>query len=175
MADLEPMFRNCWSDIQVTQWTNYAPMKTLEDVRQRAGMFTPQWLAAYERPDRYSWAITLKESGEAIGRMFGMHPDDRAQEVELAYELGRAFWGRGLMTEAAEAALDFFFQQVGMFRVYAYHASQNPASGRVMQKCGMRCEGTMKQACVCNAGRFDKVNYALLAEEWAQRGAPPTP
>ena len=62
--------------------------------------------------------------------------------------------------------LRFFFEDVGFFRVHAYHADQNPASGRVMQKCGMRYEGIMRKACVCNGGRFDQVNYALLREEY---------
>lgn len=84
--DLEPMFLHCWSEHDVWKWTNYAPMNCIDDVMNNAKMFTPDWLGAYARPNRYSWAIHSKVDGHAIGRMFGMHPSD--EDVELGYELG---------------------------------------------------------------------------------------
>ncbi|MFT4146311.1 MAG: GNAT family N-acetyltransferase [Mobilitalea sp.] len=164
--DLEQMFRNCWSDIEVWKWTSYKPMQSIEDVINIAEMFTEKWLGAYDRPNRYSWAIQLKASGEVIGRFFGMNPDDEISQIELAYELGREWWNQGYMTEAVKAIIDFFFKEVGLNRIYANFASKNPASGKVMQKCGMTYEGTMRQALKCNNGLFDKVNYAILADEY---------
>lgn len=169
--DIHSFYRCCLSDWQVWRWTNYPQMMSLRDVREKGGLFTPNWFAAYDKPNRYSWAIAQKPDGPAIGRVFGMHPDDRTEDVELAYELGREFWGRGYMTEAVAETLRFFFEEAGFFRVHCYHADQNPASGRVMEKCGMRYEGTMRLACVCNGGRFDQVNYAILREEFLGRQA----
>lgn len=166
MEDMEEAYCNCWSDHDVWKWTNYAPMECIGDVMTKAHMFTEAWLGAYERPDRYSWAIELKETGEVIGRFFGMHPDDRLSQIELAYELGRKWWNRGLMTEAVAAVIHYLFTEVGVNRIHAYHAHANPASGRVMQKCGMKYEGTLRQGCICNAGIFDKVCYSILAEEY---------
>lgn len=164
--DLEAMFENCWSDFEVWRWTSYAPMLRIEDVTEKADMFTDNWLNAYSRPNRYSWAIELKDTGDVVGRMFGMHPDDELCDIELACELGRKWWNRGLMTEAVKAVTAFFFDEVHLNRIYAYHADKNPASGRMMAKCGMRYEGTMREACICNCGVFDKVNYAILAEDY---------
>lgn len=166
--DLQSFYRHCLSDYHVWCWTNYPKVSAADEVAARTGLFTKNWFAAYDRPDRYSWAIVEKPDGPAIGRMFGMHPDDRAQDIELAYELGREFWGRGYMTEAVRAVLRFFFEEVGFYRVHAYHASENPASGRVMRKCGMRPEGICHMACVCNAGRFDQVNFGILRDEFMQ-------
>jgi len=166
MEDLEPMYDHCWSDPDVWKWTNYAPMSCIDDVKTAANMFTENWLGAYERADRYSWAIQVKETGEVIGRYFGMHPDDQISQVELAYELGQAWWNRGYMTEATKKVIDFFLREVGFNRVYAVHAGGNPASGRVMQKCGMIYEGTLRQAHRCNNGVQDEVRYAILAEDY---------
>ncbi len=166
IEDLEQIFYNCWSDLEVWKWTCYKPMKNVEDVINIAKMFTDEWLDAYDRLNRYSWAIQLKASGEVIGRFFGMHPDDRIGQIELAYELGRNWWNQGLMTEAVKAVIDFFFYETGLNRIFAYHASENPASGKVMQKCGMTYEGTMLQACKCNNGLLDKVIYSILANEY---------
>lgn len=166
--DLEPMYKNCWSDHDVWKWTNYVPMNCLGDVVNAAKMFTEKWLS-YDNPRRYSWAIQLKSSGEVIGRMFGMHPDDELCQVELAYELGKPWWNRGLMTEAVRVTLDFFLRDVGLRQVYAYHADANPASGKVMQKCGMLYQGTVPQGCRSNGGVFDRVEYLLTAEEYFRR------
>lgn len=166
LDDMEAIYQNCWQYPEVWQWTNYKPMHCLADVQEKAEMFTPGWLGAYERPNRYSWAIVLKSTGEVIGRMFGMHPDDRVNQIELAYELGPHWWNHGLMSEAVQAVIDFLFREVKVNRIFAYHADQNAASGRVMQKCGMTCEGTLRQACKCNAGLFDMVIYSILAKEY---------
>lgn len=164
--DLEPIFNNCWSDKEVWKWTNYKPMNRIADVIHSAGMFTEEWFGAYDRLNRYSWAIQIKTSGTVVGRLFGMHPDDHINQVELAYELGRGWWNQGIMTEAVNAVITFFFSEAGFNRIYAYHADENPASGRVMQKCGMIYEGTLRQACICNNGIFDKVCYAILSEDY---------
>ena len=170
LSDLEPMFENCWRHKAVTRWTSYAPMNCLEDVQKSAEMFTEKWLR-YDNPKRYSWAIVDKASGQPAGRMFGMHPDDGLEQVELAYELGPDWWNRGLMTEAVEAALRFFFEEVGLNRVFAYHAEGNPASGRVMQKCGMTYEATLRRAGRCNNGIIDMVCYSMLACEYKKKAA----
>ena len=169
-GDLEPMYENCWRHKTVTQWTSYAPMECLEDVRNNAKMFTEKWLN-YDDPKRYSWAIEEKATGQVIGRMFGMDPDDSILQVDLAYELGPDWWNRGLMTEAVQATLSFFLRQVGLNRVFAYHAPENPASGRVMQKCGMVYEGTLRQAGKCNHGIIDVVCYSMLASEYKNKAA----
>jgi ribosomal-protein-alanine N-acetyltransferase len=169
LEDLEQIYYNCWSDEEVWKWTNYKPMNSTQDVKNNARMFTEEWLGAYDNPNRYSWAIQLKNSGEVIGRFFGMHPDDQISQIELAYELGRNWWNQGFMTEAVKVVIDFFFNDIGFNRIYANHAIDNPASGKVMRKCGMTYEGTMRQACKCNYGLFDKVNYAILAEEYIKR------
>lgn len=164
--DIDQIYNNCWSDYEVWKWTNYAPMKSIDDVKNAAQMFTEEWLNAYERPNRYSWAIQLKSTNEVVGRFFGMHPDDRIEQIELAYEIGRSWWNQGLMTEAVRAVIDFFFHEVGFNRIYAYHASENPASGKVMKKCGMTCEGILRQAGRCNYGMIDMVYYSILADEY---------
>lgn len=170
--DLEPFYRHCLSDEAVWRWTNYPKMESLADVREKGGLFTEKWFAAYSRLDRYSWALAQKPEGPAIGRVFGMHPDSGARDVELAYELGRAFWGRGYMTEAVGVVLRFFFEDVGFARIHCWHADRNPASGRVMEKCGLHPLGVTPCAGVCNGGVFHRVDYALTREAYfRQRGA----
>ena len=171
IGDLEPTYYNCWNNPDVWKWSSYDPMNSIDDVLSPNNIFTDFWFAKYEKQNHYDWAIQIKETGNVVGRIRGMNPDDATQQVELAYEIGQPRWNQGLMTEAVKGVIDFFFNEAGFNRIYAYHASENPASGRVMQKCGMTYEGTMRQACICNNGLFDKVNYAILAEDYLKQKA----
>lgn len=165
--DLEPIFYNCWSDYDVWKWTCYAPMNSIEDVFM-ADMFTEGWLGAYRHTKRYNWAIQLKETGQVIGRYFGMHTNDELGQVELACEIGKPWWNQGLMTEATKRVITFFFEEVGMNRIFAWNAAENPASGRMQEKAGMKLEGILRQACKCNCGIFDQEIHAILAEDYFQ-------
>ena len=169
LSDLEPMFHNVWSNYNVWKWTNYEPMNSIDDVLILNKIFTDKWFAKYEHSDYYNWAIQLKSSGEVIGRVrgdWGNRINERIGQIELAYELGENWWNQGIMTEAVKKVIDFFFTEIGYNRIYSGHASENPASGKVMQKCGMVYEGTLRQACKQHNRLFDEVKYAVLAEDY---------
>jgi [ribosomal protein S5]-alanine N-acetyltransferase len=84
------------------------------------------------------WATVLKETGALIGRC-GLIPWvlEGRREVEVAYLLGRAHWGRGLATEAAQAILDYGFAALDAPRLICLIDRDNRASIRVAQKIGM--------------------------------------
>jgi len=69
------------------------------------------------------------------------------------------------MTETLQAVLDFFFDEVGVNRVETRHDPNNPHSGAVMRKCGMKYEGTMRQSDRNNQGLCDAAWYAMLRED----------
>jgi len=144
-------------------------MNSIDDVLTLNNIFTDYWFAKYENPDYYSWAIQLKSSGEIIGRVSGRISDDHINHINqivLGYELGQKWWNQGLMTEAVKKVIDFFFVEIGVDRIYTAHAHGNPASGKVMQKSGMIYEGTMRKALNKNNGLQDKVNYAILSDDY---------
>jgi RimJ/RimL family protein N-acetyltransferase/enterochelin esterase-like enzyme len=164
--DLEQIYQNCWNDPDVWKWSSYEPMDSMDDVLVLNNIFTDFWFSKYEKLEHYDWVIQLKSSSEVIGRLRGINPNDRICQIELAYELGQNWWNQGVMTEAVKVVIDFFIKEIGFNRVCASHAHANPASGKVMQKCGMIYEGTARQMCKCNNGMFDMVNYAILADDY---------
>lgn len=89
------------------------------------------------------FAITDKPSGLLIGSISLLlreerQADRRIKQVgTLGYWLGRAYWGKGLMSEAVASMLDFAFYELGVDRIEAEHAPTNPASGQVMVKNGL--------------------------------------
>ena len=113
-----------------------------------------------------TYAITLAETGELCGAIgLSLAPEHR--RAELGYWIGVPYWGRGYCTEAALAVRDFGFGELGLHRIEAVHLARNPASGRVMQKIGMRHEGTLREH-MLKWGVFETIEcYAVLRSEWA--------
>jgi RimJ/RimL family protein N-acetyltransferase len=86
------------------------------------------------------FAVEVRSTGELAGFTGMAIPADVPDvmpAVEIGWRFGRAFWGRGLATEAAAAALEFA-ATAGLDRIVAVHVVGNDASARVMRKLGMR-------------------------------------
>jgi [ribosomal protein S5]-alanine N-acetyltransferase len=116
----------------------------------------------------FNFAITLRDSGELCGAMsLGLAP--RAQRAEIGYWLGVPFWGQGYCTEAARAVVNYGFDALELNRIYANHFATNPASGRVMQKIGMRHEGTLRQHFYKWGVFVDAEYYGLLRSDWEKQ------
>lgn len=82
------------------------------------------------------WAIELPSQDDLIG-WSGLQFLPETEEVEVAYLLGRAFWGKGLATEAARAGLQYGFEDIGLESIVAIVHPENVASQRVIEKLGM--------------------------------------
>jgi ribosomal-protein-alanine N-acetyltransferase len=123
---------------------------------------------AYEADRGAAFAITLKPTGELLGAI-SLAIDRPHARAELGYWIGLPFWNQGYATEAAQAVLRFGFEELELNRIFAVHMVRNPASGRVMQKCGMRHEGRLRQH-INKWGMFEDLDvYGILAEEWRQQ------
>jgi [ribosomal protein S5]-alanine N-acetyltransferase len=113
-----------------------------------------------QRPE---FAITL--DGQVIGRVM-LDVDRPNRTASLGYGIGRAWWGRGLATEAAKAAVDYAFQGLGVDKVWARADPRNVASVKVLEKLGMQREGLLRSHLLYRGERVDRVYYGLLRDEW---------
>ncbi len=112
-----------------------------------------------------TFAVTRKSDKALIGAvsLMGMTVGHQA---ELGYWVGKPYWNMGFCTEAGKAMLQFAFSELGLVRVHASYLSRNPASGRVMEKLGMKHEGTRRQH-VRKWDKFEDIElYGILKEEW---------
>ena len=94
-----------------------------------------------------------------------MKLEEAIGSAEIGYCLGRAFWGRGIMPEALRAVMDYLFDTAGLNRVWAGHDVNNPKSGRVMEKAGMRKEGILRASGINNQGIRDVAVWAALRDD----------
>ncbi|MBQ9901817.1 MAG: GNAT family N-acetyltransferase [Clostridia bacterium] len=160
--DAQAMFGNWASDDRVTKFMTWQTYTKPEEAEWRIAYL----LNEYANDNFYEWFIELKEIGQPIGSIGAVHVKDDVQLAHIGYCIGSKWWGQGIMPEALAAVIKFFFEQVGVNRVEACHDVDNPNSGKVMAKCGMTYEGTLRQSGWNNQGINDRAFYGILREEY---------
>ena len=159
IEDAEAMYRNWASDHEVTKYLTWPP----HDSADASKAVLKDWVARYSGESFYQWAIVPKENGDQpIGSIGAVGLNEDTSAVHIGYCIGRRWWHKGITSEALKAVMDFFFDEVDVNRVEARHDPRNPHSGMVMQKCGMKFEGTMKSSDRNNQGICDVCRYASL-------------
>jgi [ribosomal protein S5]-alanine N-acetyltransferase len=111
--------------------------------------------------------FAVARDDEAIGGIgYTLHHDVERVSAEVGYWLGTAFWGRGFMTAALGAVTAYAFREhPELRRLYAVPYQWNPASMRVLEKVGYRCEGRMRQSAIKDGQVVDQLLYAILRDE----------
>lgn len=127
-----------------------------------------EWIAThapgYADRTLATFAITLRDGGALAGAIGLIIVPDHAR-AELGYWVGVPYWNRGYATEAGRALLEFGFDVLGLHRIQAHYLIRNPASGRVLEKIGMRPEGIRRHV-VRKWGAFEDLGAcAILATD----------
>ena len=115
--------------------------------------------------------LAIEVKGEAAGGI-GLHglKDVYRYNVEIGYWLSEHHWGKGIMSDAVGAMVEYAFTQTRWIRVFACIFDNNPASMRVLKKNGFRHEAVHKKAVMKEGVFLDEHLYALLKDQW--KGSP---
>lgn len=117
------------------------------------------------------WAIRERESRKIIGSI-GLEDDRRREHVnsrELGYSLAKDVWGKGYMTEAAKAVIDYGFIELGLTVMAICTGPENKRSQRVIEKCGFKFEGRQRRGYrIYDGTDRDNMVYSMLREEWEE-------
>lgn len=133
LRDADELFR-ILSDEEVNRFLPWFPHKTREETLR---FLQDSVFADYDKAIAYRYAVILRSESRVIGYLSFLGIDEKERSGDIGYGLLREYWGKGIMTEAVKALL-FRLKADGFRYATATHDVQNPASGRVMQKCGMR-------------------------------------
>ncbi|MCL2397305.1 MAG: GNAT family N-acetyltransferase [Defluviitaleaceae bacterium] len=120
--------------------------------------------------DRYMarnglWAIQITDTGKVIG-LINLHLNHDHDKVALGYMINRQYWGMGYASEALKAVLYLCFEGLRVNRVEAEHYTGNPASGRVMEKVGMKREGVTAKSHLVKGVFRDVVLYGITWDDY---------
>ena len=165
MRDAQDIYRYS-RDPEVARHVLWDPHRSIGDSRA----YLRYMLRRYRGHEPASWGIEYLETGRIIGTIGFMWIQEDNNAAEVGYSLARDCWGKGIMTEALRAVLQYGFDEMNLNRIEAQHETTNPASGAVMRKCHMQHEGTLRSR-LFNKGRYVDVElYAILRRDFNRLG-----
>ena len=113
----------------------------------------------------YIYAIELKYNKKCIGTI-DFRMDFNNDKAGFGYVLNRNYWNKGYMSEALFTLMEFYFEKLDINRIEATYYVGNEASGKVMEKCGMKYEGRGLQEVKVKGVYFDVEHYAIIRNSW---------
>ena len=119
----------------------------------------------FQAGESVNCAIILKSIQELIGAI-GLIIDKRFNRAELGYWIAKEYWNQGYCTEASKAISKYGFHELDLHRITATHIIRNPASGKIMEKIGMKKEGVLREHVIKWDKYEDVVSYGILRKEW---------
>lgn len=161
-SDSEAIFR-IRSDYEVTKYNTGAPYEQVEQASELIAAIAN----AFRDQSEIRWGITLRNGDDTVIGMCGynywIRRDHRAS---IGYDLARAYWGQGIMTEAIHAVVTFGFTRMNLNRIEADADGRNPASARVLEKVGFQREGYQREQ-FYEAGEYhDLLLFSLLRKDY---------
>lgn len=144
------------SDERVTKYMTYSTYKNIEEVYHFINEIIPE-------SQEYHWGIALKETNSLIGSL-SIEYRNKYNAWNFGYNLNYNYWGYGYATEAAKRMIEFAYNELGARDFCATHATDNPASGRVMEKCGLKFEKDRVYSKNDGSKTFDAKFYTMHLE-----------
>lgn len=127
---------------------------TEDDARVFIGM------CRQEKPLR---TLGIEVEGRISGAIGAVPKEDVYRlNAEIGYWLAESYWGRGVMTRVIPVFTGFVFRQFAVEKLYAEVLSKNPASMRVLEKCGFRKEAVLLRNCVKNGEILDEHRFVIF-------------
>ena len=163
--DYKQAYKNWCSHEEVTKYVIWSKHK---DELETKELFD-NWIKDYESNTTYRWIIELKENHEVIGTITASKKFIEFGTVSIGYCMSDDYWNRGIMTEALTRVIEFFFEECNADIICAEYLENNPASGKVMIKSGMKYDGIeRKRVLDKNGKRNDLIVYSILREEYEE-------
>jgi len=124
---------------------------------------------AYHEGRFFDWALEVRSSGKMIGTCGFTSFSYTDNSCEIGYVLNPRYHGYSLATEAARTVIDFAFSKLSANSVFARCMSENTASRRVMEKCGMIFEKDIERT-VIKQNKYVKVSQYRITLEMYLKG-----
>ncbi len=173
ILETERLILDTW---QPSDWIAFRPIATDPEVMRyitggvpwtddQIRAFVERQAKLYSERGFCRWKLLTKATGELIG-FCGVGFWRDAPNPEIGWWLARRYWGRGLATEAAVAALQDAFERVRLERIISVAMPENAASIRIMQKLGLKLE------CEFENEGLRLVRYAICRPQYCSRADP---
>ncbi len=154
------------TDPQVMRYYGHEPHTSMNETKVLLHRIQSRYLGQ----EGIRWGITFKGGDDTLIGSCGFHTFGAGYHyAEIGYELKRACWRGGIMTETVSAILDYSFKEMGLHRVEANIDIANTASKMLLLKLGFTFEGNLRQRYLFQDRFEDEYYFGLLRDEWLQR------
>jgi RimJ/RimL family protein N-acetyltransferase len=157
LSDAENIYRNI-RDKEIVKFTNIPHPYYGKD----AEIFIRKSWRGIKNKEYYSFGTALKTDNKIIGGVALRGINWEFKNAEIGYWLGKKFWGKGLGREAIKLIVKFGFEQLKLHRIYGIIFKENIASQKVLEKCGFKLEGELKEEFYRNEKWHNGLIYGLL-------------
>ena len=163
-SDSKDMFNNWASDKEVTKYLSWDAYEKEEN----AVSYLKYLEEEYTKNNFYNWIVVSKEDNTPIGTIGAVDIDVNNNTVEIGHCYGRKFWNKGYGTEALIRIIKFFFEEVEVETIYAYYVEGNSASGKVLEKVGMKYEGILRKRVYDKVTKkqADLISYSITRDDY---------
>jgi len=156
------------SDPEVSKFVAWEPHRSVVDTVNFIRTIMKQYSDGLPSP----WGIVYKENNKVIGTG-GYHMWIKEhRKAEIGYAISARYWNKGIMTEALREIINFGFERMNLHRAEARVYVENTASERVMQKCGMKYEGILRESWFVKGIFQDIKMYSVLKSEFETNSTP---
>lgn len=150
-------------DPEVTRHVIFETHKSIDDART----FLASVQESRTKGIGTNWALIDRSTNFLFGSIGLHHYDEEHKRIEVGYALAATHWNQGYGTEALSAVIDLIFRKTDINRIEANCYLPNVGSARVMEKAGMRYEGTLRERVVIKGVKQDLKMYAILRSDHA--------
>lgn len=155
--------RKNWISNEKIQSLYSEPVYTTEE---KVKELLDKYIGSYREDDYYRWAIIDKKSKECIGQIAYFLVDSKNHFAEIEYCIGEDYQCKGLATEATKAVIAYGFDQMNLHKVQICTKTINPASKRVIEKCGLTYEGTLRDYFYTDGQYVGRLFFSILKNEY---------
>ena len=156
-SDAEDLFE-VFSDRDVMKYYDVLPFNDIKEAEKQVDFF----INAMKEKSMLRWGIELKENNKLIGTCGFFAFSEDSKKAEMGYELNKAYWNKGIMTEAINLILNHIFNETDINRIEAFVEIPNIASQKLLEKAGFKKEGVLRQYELCRGELIDITLWGLL-------------
>lgn len=156
-SDLLSVYNNWASDERMTIFLGWIAHKNIEETKRIMNI----WLNNY-RTTSYNWNIIIKDENESIGNISVINSNTmfKDNKAYIYYCIGSKYWKKGYTTEAVRVVINYLINEVGIKEIAAGYDSLNIASGKVLEKVGMKRIATLENMGLNpNNGKYENERY----------------
>ncbi len=162
--DKEDIFQS-FSDENVTKYFSMNPFTSAEESEK----IIKRAQDLFEQGKGIQWGIVTKEGSNLIGTCGFETWKKESFRGEIGYDLRQSHWGKGFMSEALHAVIQYGFDHKGLHRIEATTRSDNKRSINMLYRLGFKLEGILRERVYWEGTFYDQILCSLLKKEWIQQ------